>query len=105
MLRPGGTATPSCRWRERAGFSGLDVLDLLAGFTDRYAAFPVPLVTARARGLAAIQVLLNRYGVKDPTCGRAAGVFGGLVTRADNRRLRASGSGSRTAALEVAARL
>lgn len=118
-------------WRDRAGFCGMDLIDqpsgelpdagkallgelaergklshdLLAAFTDRFEVFPGQLVGAQTRELAAIRVLLDRYGVPDPTAGRPAGEFARDDTRSRYDRLLAEGTRDRVSALAVGTRL
>jgi hypothetical protein len=79
--------------------------DLVTAFADHYATFPARIVEAREEELAAMRLLLTRYGVADPTTGRHPGGFAGPGTRADYRRLLTRGSAGLTPALDVTARL
>jgi hypothetical protein len=131
MRNPSRTASPARSWRDRSGFCGVDVLDqpsgvldsvqratlsvvaerckiahdLLAEFADRFEAFPAQLVTPRTQELAAVRLLLDRYGMADPTAGRDIGTFRDAATQAEYDRLLAYGGGSRAAALDVTTRL
>jgi hypothetical protein len=58
-----------------------------------------------ARELAAVRVLLDRYGVWDPTDGLTRGVFADVSLQASYDRLPAEGLCSRADALRVTARL
>jgi hypothetical protein len=78
--------------------------DLYDAFADRYGAVVFEHI---ARGedqhLAAVRVLLDRYGVRDPTAGRAAGSFADPAVQATYDRLLAQGGTGFRAALDVGA--
>jgi hypothetical protein len=123
--------SPARTWRDRSGFLGLDVPnqpsgcldpagrevlrdmaqrtkvahDLLVAFADRYDAFPVQLIDAQTRELASVRVLLERYGVADPTAGLPAGLFADADVQERYDRLLADGLRDRASALEVSTRL
>lgn len=118
-------------WRDRAGFCGMDLLDqpsgalsddekamlsdlaertklshdLLAAFADRYEVFPDQLVVTQTRELSAIRVLLDRYGVPDPTAALLAGEFVHDDMKDRYDRLLAEGMRDRVSALAVGIRL
>lgn len=76
--------------------------DLYLAFAARY---PSPawdnIAKAEATHLAAVRTLLARYGVADPTAGRAAGSFASSAAQAMYDRLLAQGSVSEAAAFGV----
>lgn len=76
--------------------------DLYLAFAARY---PSPvwdrIAAAEATHLTAIRTLLARYGVADPTAGRAAGSFASSAAHAMYARLLAQGSASEVAAFGV----
>lgn len=76
--------------------------DLYAAFATRY---PSPvwdnIGAAESTHLAAVRSLLARYGIADPTTGRAAGSFASPDTAAMYASLLARGSASELAALGV----
>jgi hypothetical protein len=118
-------------WRDRAGFCGMDLLDqpsgsltadmkvllgdlaerikmnhdLLGAFADRHEPFPGQMVGAQTRELAAVRVLLDRYGVPDPTAGLPAGEFVHDGAQFGYDRLLAEGMRDRASALAVVVRL
>jgi hypothetical protein len=76
--------------------------DLYAAFADRYdAAIFDRIATAEQRHLDALRQLMQRYGVTDPTAGKAAGQFTDPAVRATYDRLLAEGAKSQAAALGV----
>jgi hypothetical protein len=118
-------------WHDRSGFCGMDVLDRPSGtlrrgqdrrlrelagrarvaldlftvFAARYEAFPDELVHTRSRELTAIRLLLDRYGLPDPTAGPAVGVCTDAALQAAYDGLLAEGLRSRADVLRVTARL
>jgi hypothetical protein len=76
--------------------------DLYVAFADRYdtAVFD-RIATAEQRHLDALRQLMQRYGVTDPTAGKAAGQFADPAARATYDRLLAEGAKSQAAALGV----
>jgi hypothetical protein len=124
MMAGGGMMAAD--WRDRPGFCGMDVLDqpsgtldaaaraelrqlaeraklahdLAAAFADRHAAFPAGFAHAQTMRLIMLRVLLDRYGLDDPT--RAAYT---PAVQAEYDRLLAEGRTGRAAALGVVRRL
>lgn len=77
--------------------------DLYTAFAQAYD-LPVfeNLAVAEANHLQALRTLMDRYGVTDPTAGKAAGVFASATVQAAYDQLRVQGKASRQAALEAA---
>lgn len=76
--------------------------DLYAEFADRYDATVFDrIAAAETRHLDAVRTLLDRYGIADPTAGKAAGVFITPDVQAAYDDLLAKGITSEQAALEV----
>lgn len=77
--------------------------DLYTGFAQVYD-LPVfdNLAVAEANHLQALRTLMDRYGVTDPTAGKAAGVFTSATVQAAYDELSAQGKASQHAALEAA---
>jgi hypothetical protein len=63
------------------------------------------LAAAEAQHLTALRTLMQRYGVTDPTAGKAAGVFGSASVQASYDQLLAQGRTGQQAALKVAQNL
>ena len=127
-LRP---AAPAAAWRDRTGFCGVEALDqpagtldvaqraqlhalvtriklvhdLVAAFADRYDPFPAELAPEQTRELAALRLLLDRYGVTDAPAALGTGRFGDPGLRHDYERLLRLGGTGREAALQVIAEL
>ena len=80
--------------------------DLYAAFAKAYG-LPVfgHLAAAEANHLQALRTLMQRYGIADPTAGKAAGVFGSATVQAAYNRLLAQGKTGELAALRVAQNL
>jgi hypothetical protein len=76
--------------------------DLYRAFAARY---PSPvwdnIAAAEASHLAAVRTLLTRYGIADPTAGRAEGSFASTAAAAMYEKLLAHGSASEVAAFGV----
>lgn len=77
--------------------------DLYTAFAKAYG-LPVfeHLAVAEANHLQALRILMDRYGVADPTAGKAAGVFASATMQAAYDRLLAQGKTGQQAALGVA---
>lgn len=76
--------------------------DLYAAFADEYPDVIFDrIAAAETRHLTAVRTLLTRYGLADPTAGRAAGQFGDPAVQSDYDRLLAQGRGNLAAALQV----
>lgn len=76
--------------------------DLYTAFADRYDAVVFDrIVRSESRHLAAIRLLLDRYGLADPTVGRPAGQFSDDTVQATYDRLLAQGNANLSAALLV----
>lgn len=60
------------------------------------------LASAEASHLRALRTLMDRYGITDPTAGKAAGVFASAQVQATYDRLLAEGKSGQQAALTVA---
>jgi hypothetical protein len=76
--------------------------DLYTAYAARYDARIFDQITvAETRHLAAVRALLDRYGVPDPTAGKAAGQFASTSVKATYDRLLAQGSGGEQAALKA----
>lgn len=77
--------------------------DLYVQFAKAYG-LPVfdHLAAAEANHLQALRTLMARYGVTDPTAGKAVGVFGSAAAQATYDRLLAQGRTGQQAALRVA---
>jgi hypothetical protein len=77
--------------------------DLYAALAKAYG-LPVfeNLAVAEANHLQALRTLMDRYGVADPTAGKAAGVFASATVQAAYDRLLAQGKTSQQAALGAA---
>jgi hypothetical protein len=76
--------------------------DLYQAFADRYPAAVFDRIgAAEDQHLAAVRALLTRYGLSDPTAGKAAGQFATASVQATYDRLLAQGQASQTAALSV----
>jgi hypothetical protein len=76
--------------------------DLYVAFAARYD--PVVfdrIAAAETHHLAAVRTLLERYGLADPTAGKAAGTFASATDQATYDRLLKQGSDSQQAALQV----
>ncbi len=80
--------------------------DLYAAFGDKY---QVPvfdrIAASETRHLDVVRTLLDRYGVSDPTSGKAAGSFASDEVQATYDRLLAEGLKSQDAALNVGQRV
>lgn len=77
--------------------------DLYVAFADAFGSRPfAQIAAAETRHLTEVQVVLERYGIDDPTDGLAAGTFASASTQALYDDLLASGSASVTAAYEAA---
>lgn len=77
-------------------------VDLYQAFADRYpAAIFDRIAAAEGRHLTALRTLLERYGLADPTAGKAAGQFTTAEVQASYDRLLAQGLTSQSAALDV----
>jgi hypothetical protein len=80
--------------------------DLYQAFADRYpTAIFDRIGAAEDQHLAAVRTVLERYGLSDPTAGKAAGQFATASVQATYDRLLAQGSASQTAALSVGAQV
>lgn len=76
--------------------------DLYLAFAARYPSRIWDAITAaEATHLAAVRTLLSRYGIADPTAGKAAGTFASSWARSLYDRLLAQGSASEAAAFGV----
>jgi hypothetical protein len=76
--------------------------DLYTGFAGRYDAVVFDRIAAsETRHLAAVQTLLSRYGVADPTAGKAAGQFSDPAVQATYDKLLAQGKAGQAAALQA----
>jgi hypothetical protein len=76
--------------------------DLYAAFAGQYDAVVFDrIAAAEARHLAVVRTLLTRYGVADPTAGRAAGQFSDTAVQATYDKLLAQGKTGRAAALRA----
>ena len=77
--------------------------DLYAAFAKAYS-LPVfeNLAVAEANHLQALRTLIDRYGIADPTAGKAAGVLASATVQAAYDRLLAQGKSGQQAALEAA---
>jgi len=76
--------------------------DLYQQFAARYpAAVFDRIAAAEDQHLAAVRTLLTRYGLSDPTAGKAAGQFSDATVQATYDRLLATGSASQSAAFGV----
>lgn len=76
--------------------------DLYQAFADRYPAVVFDRIgAAEDQHLAAVRALLTRYGLSDPTAGKAAGQFTSASVQATYDRLLAQGQAGQTAALSV----
>ena len=76
--------------------------DLYQAFADRYPAAVFDRIgAAEDQHLAAVRALLTRYGLSDPTAGKAAGQFATASVQASYDRLLAQGRAGQTAALSV----
>jgi hypothetical protein len=76
--------------------------DLYAAFAARYDARVFDrIAAAETQHLTAVRTLLDRYGVPDPTAGKAAGQFASAEVKATYDRLLAQGSASEQAAFKV----
>ena len=76
--------------------------DLYRAFAARY---PSPvwdnIAAAEASHLAAVRTLLSRYGIADPTAGRAEGSFASSAAQALYDKMLAAGSSNELAAFGV----
>jgi hypothetical protein len=94
---------------QRATLAGMAQEEKLAGdvydaFAERYDAMVFARIArAEDQHLAAVRILLDRYGVPDPTAGRAAGSFADPAVQATYDRLLAQGSTGLRSALDVGA--
>jgi len=80
--------------------------DLYQAFADRYPAVIFDRIgAAEDQHLAAVRALLTRYGLSDPTAGKAAGQFATASVQATYDRLLAQGLTGQTAALSVGQQL
>jgi hypothetical protein len=76
--------------------------DLYATFADKYdAAVFDRIARAEEQHQAAVRTLLDRYGLADPTAGKAVGQFSDPAVQATYDRLLAQGNTGVTAALQV----
>jgi hypothetical protein len=76
--------------------------DLYQAFAARYPDVVFDrIAAAEDQHLDAVRTLLTRYGVADPTAGRAAGQFASATVQATYDRLLAQGSTGRAAAFAV----
>ncbi|GAA2507440.1 hypothetical protein GCM10010406_50050 [Streptomyces thermolineatus] len=76
--------------------------DLYTAFAERYdARIFGNIAESESRHLEAVRTLMDRYGIDDPTEGRAAGDFAGAETRATYDRLLARGEEGKEQALEA----
>jgi hypothetical protein len=76
--------------------------DLYTAFADRYDVQVFDrIVSSESRHLDAVRVLLDRYGLDDPTEGKAAGVFTDAKTKATYDQLLAQGNTGQQQALEA----
>jgi hypothetical protein len=76
--------------------------DLYLAFAARYPSRTWDAIAAaEATHLAAVRTLLSRYGIADPTAGKAAGAFASSWARSLYDRLLAQGSASEAAAFGV----
>jgi hypothetical protein len=76
--------------------------DLYTAFAARYDARVFDQIAkAESNHLSAVRVLLDRYGISDPTEGRTAGQFASADVKAEYDRLLAQGSANEQAALQV----
>jgi len=78
--------------------------DLYTAFAGKYDAVVFDRIAAsETRHLSAVQTLLARYGVADPTAGKPAGQFSDPVVQATYDKLLAQGQAGQAAALQAAA--
>jgi hypothetical protein len=76
--------------------------DLYVAFAGRYDAVVFDRIArSETQHLTAVRGLLERYGLADPTAGKAAGRFSDGSWQADYDRLLAQGSADEKAALDV----
>ncbi|QMV24995.1 DUF2202 domain-containing protein [Streptomyces sp. SCUT-3] len=76
--------------------------DLYTAFAERYdARIFGNIAESESRHLEAVRTLMDRYGIDDPTGGRAAGDFADAETRATYDRLLARGEEGKEQALEA----
>jgi hypothetical protein len=77
--------------------------DLYTAFAKAYS-LPLfeNLAAAEANHLQALRALMDRYGIADPTAGKAAGVFASATVQAAYDRLPAQGKNGQQAALAAA---
>jgi hypothetical protein len=76
--------------------------DLYQAFADRYPAVIFDRIgAAEDQHLAVVRALLTRYGLSDPTSGKAAGQFATASVQATYDRLLTQGQAGQTAALSV----
>jgi hypothetical protein len=76
--------------------------DLYTAFAGRYDAVVFDRIAAsETRHLTAVRTLLARYGVADPTAGKAAGQFSDPAVQATYDKLLAQGRAGQAAALQV----
>ncbi|HEX6469010.1 MAG TPA: DUF2202 domain-containing protein [Streptosporangiaceae bacterium] len=100
---PGGSVTAAQK-ATLAGMAEEEKLahDLYAAFAARYDARVFDqIAAAETQHLTAVRTLLDRYGVSDPTAGKAAGQFASAEVKATYDRLLAQGSASEQAALRA----
>jgi len=77
--------------------------DLYVAFADAFGSRSfTQIAAAETRHLAEVRVVLERYGIDDPTDGLAAGTFASTSTQSLYNDLLTSGSASVTAAYEAA---
>lgn len=76
--------------------------DLYTAFATRYGTAVFDRIAgAESQHLNAIRTMLDRYGIADPTAGRAAGVFATQDVQATHDTLLAQGATNERAALQV----
>jgi hypothetical protein len=76
--------------------------ELYTAFAGRYDAVVFDRIAAsETRHLTVVRTLLSRYGVADPTAGKAAGQFSDPAVQATYDKLLAQGRAGQAAALEV----
>jgi hypothetical protein len=76
--------------------------DLYTAFAAKYDAVVFDRIAAsETQHLTAVRTLLDRYGLADPTVGKAAGQFSDPAVQATYDRLLAQGQASEAAALQV----
>lgn len=76
--------------------------DLYVTFADKYDVVVFDrIAAAETRHLAAVRTLLTRYGVTDPTAGKATGQFSDAAVQATYDKLLAQGQAGQAAALKA----